>query len=92
MKMKRTVAVVAVIVLTVGFAVAHGNEQHVMGTVKAMADNSITFQTAKETVTVYTMTETKFVKSGVAASMKGPQGRGPRRYPCREDGRQTHGE
>jgi hypothetical protein len=27
-------------------------------------------QTAKETVTVYTMAETKFVKSGVPASVK----------------------
>jgi hypothetical protein len=34
-----------------------------------MSDNSINVQTAKETVTVYTMVDTKFVKSGVPASI-----------------------
>jgi hypothetical protein len=64
------ILLVAFVAFAAGFAFAHGKEQHVMGTVTAMSDNSITVQTAKETVTVYTMTETNFVKSGSAASMK----------------------
>ncbi|SRR6266498_1584837 len=68
--MKRMILVLVVLVLAAGLAFAHGKEQHVMGTVKAMSDNSITVQASKETITVYTMPETKFVKSGASASMK----------------------
>jgi hypothetical protein len=42
-----------------------------MGKVSAITDSSITVQTkAKDPVTVYTMAETKYEKSGAAASMK----------------------
>lgn len=69
--MKRITMFIAVLVFTAGIALAHGNEQHVMGTVTAMTDNSITVQTAaKDPVTVYTMANTKYTKSGAAASMK----------------------
>ena len=59
------------VVLTAGAAFAHGKEQHVMGKVTAMTDSSITVQPkAKNPIIVYTMAETKYEKSGVAASMR----------------------
>jgi uncharacterized protein DUF5666 len=69
--MKRKILLVAMVVLAAGAAFAHGNEQHVRGEVTAITDSSITVQTkAKDPVTVYTMAETKYEKSGTAASMK----------------------
>ncbi|GAC1616966.1 MAG: hypothetical protein PVS2B2_21930 [Candidatus Acidiferrum sp.] len=69
--MKRLILLVVVVVLAAGAAFAHGKEQHVMGKVTAMTESSITIQTkTKEPVTLYTMPETKYQKSGVAASMK----------------------
>jgi hypothetical protein len=69
--MDRLILLVAMIGLAVGAAFAHGKEQHVMGKVTAMTDNSITVQTkAKNPVTIYTMAETKYEKGGAAASMK----------------------
>lgn len=69
--MKRMILLVAMVVLAAGAAFAHGKEQHVMGTVTAMTNSSITVQTkAKVPVTVYTMPETKYEKNGAAASMK----------------------
>ena len=69
--MKRMILLVAMFVLAVGTAFAHGNDQHIMGKVIGMTDSSITVQTkAKDSVTVFTMAETKFEKSGTAASMK----------------------
>lgn len=69
--MQRMVLLAAMVVLATGAAFAHGKEQHVMGKVTAMTDSSITVQTkAKDPVTVYTMAETKYEKSGAAASMK----------------------
>jgi ribosomal protein S17 len=65
------ILLVAMVVLAAGAAFAHGKEQHIMGKVTSMTDISITVQTkAKSPVTVYTMPETKYAKSGVAASMK----------------------
>jgi cell division protein FtsL len=69
--MKRIILLVAMLVVTAGAVSAHGKEQHVMGKVTAMTDSSITVQTkSKERVTVYTMAETKYEKSGTAASLK----------------------
>jgi hypothetical protein len=68
--LKNTILLVAFVVVAAGLASAHGIDQHVMGTVTAISDNSITVQTSKETVTVYTTAETKFVKSGVSTSIK----------------------
>jgi hypothetical protein len=69
--MKRMILFVAMVVLAAGAAFAHGKEQPVMGKVTAITDNSITVQTtAKKPVTVYTMAETKYKKSGTAASLK----------------------
>lgn len=68
--MKRTILLIAMAVVVAGAAFAHGKEQHVMGTVTAMTDSSITVQTkAKDPVTVYTMPTTKYEKSGAAAGM-----------------------
>jgi hypothetical protein len=59
------------IAFTAGSAFAHGKEQHVMGRVIAMTNDSITVQTqSKDPVTVYTMPDTKYEKSGAAASIK----------------------
>jgi ribosomal protein S1 len=70
MTMKRTILLFAMVVFAVGVAFAHGKGEHVMGTVTAMTKDSITVQTAaKDAVTVYTMAETKYEKSGTAASM-----------------------
>jgi ribosomal protein S17 len=69
--MKRMILLVALVVLAAVAAFAHGKEQHIMGTVTAMTDNSITVQTkAKEPVTIYTRPETKYEKSGAAATVK----------------------
>ena len=69
--MKRMILLVAMVVVAAGAAFAHGKEQHVMGTVTAMTDSSITVQTkAKDPITVYAMPETKYEKSGVVASKK----------------------
>ncbi|MFY9530485.1 MAG: DUF5666 domain-containing protein [Candidatus Acidiferrales bacterium] len=57
----------------VGLTLAHGNEQHVMGTVTAISADSITVQTAAKepkTTTVSVVASTKFLKSGAEASLK----------------------
>jgi Cu/Ag efflux protein CusF len=69
--MKQMILFAATVLLACGVAFAHGKGQHVMGTVTAVTDDSITVQTtAKDPVTVYTMPDTKYEKSGSAASMK----------------------
>jgi Domain of unknown function (DUF5666) len=69
--MKQMILLIAIVALAAGAAFAHGKDQHVMGTVTAVTEDSITVQTkAKDPVTVYTMPDTKYEKSGSAASMK----------------------
>jgi hypothetical protein len=69
--MKRTILLFVLVVFAAGAALAHGKEEHIMGTVTAMTDSSITVQTkAKDPIVVYTTAETKYEKSGAAASMK----------------------
>jgi hypothetical protein len=54
--MKRMILLVTLVVHATGVAFADGKEQHVIGTVTAMMDDSITVQTqARDHVTVYTM-------------------------------------
>ncbi len=68
--MKRMTLLLAMVALAVGAAFGHGKGPHVMGTVTAMTDSSITVQSkTKEPVTVYTMPTTKYEKSGSAAAM-----------------------
>ena len=71
--MKRMITPVLVVMLAAaaGSLFAHGKGQHVMGIVTAMTDNSITVKTtAKDPVTVYTMTDTKYEKGDAAVSIK----------------------
>ena len=69
--MKQISVLLALVVFAAGAALAHGKEEHIMGTVNAMTESSITVQTkAKDLVIVCTMAETKYEKSGAAASMK----------------------
>jgi Domain of unknown function (DUF5666) len=52
---------------------AHGTEQHVMGTVTALSANSITVHTTAnppKEVTVLIVASTQFMKSGATASLK----------------------
>jgi ribosomal protein S17 len=68
--MKRMFTLVLIVMLAAGSLFAHGKGQHVMGTVTAITDNSITVKTtAKDPVTVYTMADTKYEKGGAAASI-----------------------
>ena len=69
--MKRIIAVVSLVLALSLVAFAHGNEKHVMGTVTSLSDSAITVETtAKKAVTVSVSAETKFQKSGVAATIK----------------------
>ncbi|GAC1673890.1 MAG: hypothetical protein NVS9B4_28200 [Candidatus Acidiferrum sp.] len=69
--MKRMTLFFVVVLLAAGAASAHGKEQHVMGMLTAIADNSITVRTTTgKSVTLYTMTDTKYEKSGTVASRK----------------------
>ena len=68
--MKRHISIVLSILFLAGMAFAHGNEQHVMGTVTAVSDNSITVETMdKHTVTVSVVPETKFMSGTTAATL-----------------------
>lgn len=63
--MRRAIRTLAMALLFSAFAWAHGNDQHVMGKVTKISDNSITVQTsAKQTVRVVVSDQTKFEKSG----------------------------
>ena len=69
--MKRTVAVVTLLLALSLTALAHGNEKHVMGTVTNISDTSITVETtAKKSVMVEVNDKTKFEKSGSPATLK----------------------
>jgi len=69
-RMKQMILLLAMVLFTVGTTLAHGQEQHVMGTVTALTENSITVRTkAKDLITVYTMPDTKYEKSGRTRSI-----------------------
>lgn len=75
--MKRMLMLLLGMVLFAGFASAHGDEQHVMGTVTKITDTTITVEVApkqdeiqKTAVTVNVVSSTKFEKMGTAATMK----------------------
>ena len=69
--MKRQVSIVLSILFLASMAFAHGNEKHVMGTVTAVSDNSITVETMdKHQVTVSVVPETKFMNGNAAAALK----------------------
>lgn len=63
--------IVALLCMTVmsGFCIAHGNEQHVMGTVIKVSQESVTVETnTKATVEVMITSDTKFSKNGASAA------------------------
>ena len=60
------------VLLVSAAALAHGNFEHVMGTVSKIAGNSITVTTVnRESKTVTVDAATKFIKSGVTAGLGG---------------------
>ena len=73
MNTKRMHSVIAVLALMLGSAAAyaHNGLEHVMGTVTALTDSSITVDTVKHTsVTVLIDPTTKFTKNNAEASLK----------------------
>jgi hypothetical protein len=57
--------------LVTAAALPHGGEEHVIGTVTKVTQNSITVQTrAKATVEVQIVSETTFTKDNASASLK----------------------
>ena len=75
--MKRMLMLLLGAVLFAGLAFAHGDEQHVMGTVTKVTDTAITVEVAakqgetqKASVTVNVVSSTKFEKMGAPATIK----------------------
>ena len=75
--MKRTLLLLMGAVVFAGLAFAHGDEQHVMGTVTKITDATITVEVApkkgeiqKTSVTVNVIASTKFEKMDAAATIK----------------------
>ena len=75
--MKRMLLLLVGVVLFAGLAFAHGDEQHVMGTVTKITNTTITVEVAakqgdtqKTSVTVDVLPSTKFEKMGAAATIK----------------------
>ena len=69
--MKRLVSIITSVLFVAALAIAHGNEQHVMGTVTAVTEKSITVETKdRQKVTVSVVAETKFTKGTSAAMLK----------------------
>lgn len=68
--MKRSLVVLLTIVFVMTIAIAHGNEQHVIGTVTAIESNSITVKTtAGKLVTVQLDSKTQFTKGNATAAL-----------------------
>ena len=66
----RILILVACISLVAAAALAHGGEEHVIGTVTKIAQNSITVKTtANKGVTVAVAPDTRFIKAKVAAKL-----------------------
>jgi len=71
--MKRTLAVLFLMFGLVSLVLAHEGMHHFLGKVTAVADNSITVETAgkeSKVVTVFITPQTKFEKDGSPASQK----------------------
>jgi hypothetical protein len=65
----RTIVILVCMTVMSSFCLAHGNEQHVMGTVIKVSDQSVTVETnTKTTVEVMISSETKFSKNGAPAA------------------------
>lgn len=73
MKLTTLVAVLSLVLASATMVLAHNGMEHVMGTVSAMTNNSVTVQTVgkdAKSVTVAIVPATKFAKSGAAATIK----------------------
>ena len=69
--MRSILASICCVLLAVSIVFAHGNEQHVMGTVSAIGTNSITIKTTSGALTETLLTDkTKFSKSGQTVTLK----------------------
>ncbi len=69
--MKKLSRVIASILLVASFAFAHGNEQHVIGTVSTVTESSITVTaTDGKSVAVTLTPQTTFTKEGKAITAK----------------------
>jgi hypothetical protein len=67
--MMRTIVALLCMTVMASLCFAHGNEQHVMGTVIKVSDKSVTVETnTKATVEVIITSDTKFSKNGVPAA------------------------
>ena len=67
--MIRTIVALLCMTLMSSLCFAHGNEQHVMGTVIKVSEESVTVETkTKATVEVLITSETKFSKNGAPAT------------------------
>lgn len=63
--MKRRVILWALLITSTGILAAHGNEQHIMGTVSNISDSAITVKTADgNTVVVLLTPQTTFSRDG----------------------------
>ena len=68
--MKKHAAIFLMIVFIASFAFAHGNEEHVMGTVAKISSNSITVQTTNnETKEVAVTEKTSFENAGAPGKL-----------------------
>jgi ribosomal protein S1 len=65
----RILILIACITLITAAAFAHGDEQHVIGTVASVAKDSITVKTANALVTVAVVPQTTFSKNKAAAKL-----------------------
>ena len=69
--MRKTSFVLMTVLLLIALVHAHGNAVHVLGTVTAVSDASISVKTTTgETKVVAVDAETKFLKGGSAAELK----------------------
>lgn len=69
--MNRLFALTALLLLATTMVFAHGDEQHVMGTVTRITDSTITVKTTDaRSVDVSLTTDTKFTREGQPASAK----------------------
>jgi len=65
----RVWVLLACVSLTAAAALAHGGEEHVLGTVTKVTQDAITVKTAKSVVTVGVVPATTFSKNKVAAKV-----------------------
>ena len=68
--MKKTILLALATLVLASLAFAHGNMVHILGTVTAVSDHSITVKTTNgDTKTIEVMAETKILKSEAAATL-----------------------